>query len=275
MLQHTHEATAQYPSALALADEWLSCGESIDVFDRPGCTGDQDSRTGDWWGVRSSLRQQGITFDGAVTQFCQGVASGGLDQRFEYSGHGDYELSFDFGKLIDVEGLTLDLGSEHRFGESVNEHTGSVVPVALLPNLPEPETDHLALTKVLFTHAMFEQFRVFFGKVDTLEFDQNGIADGKGRDRFFTTAFNYNPIATRTIPFSTLGAGFAVGEEKDSLFVFAVVNTEDTATTSGFGEFFADGAAIFGELRLPTQFFLVDRSIRCLEASGAVARLHR
>jgi porin len=122
---------------------------------------------------------------------------------------------------------------------------------------------------------MFEQFRVFFGKVDTLEFDQNGIADGKGRDRFFTTAFNYNPIATRTIPFSTLGAGFAVGEEKDSLFVFAVVNTEDTATTSGFGEFFADGAAIFGELRLPTQFFLVDRSIRCLEASGAVARLHR
>jgi hypothetical protein len=124
MLQHTHEATAQYPSTLALADEWLSCGESIDVFDRPGCTGDQDSRTGDWWGVRSSLRQQGITFDGAVTQFCQGVASGGLDQRFEYSGHGDYELSFDFGKLIDVEGLTLDLGSEHRFGESVNEHTG-------------------------------------------------------------------------------------------------------------------------------------------------------
>ena len=91
--------------------------------------------------------------------------------------------------------------------------------------------------------------------MDTLEFDQNGIADGKGRDRFFTTAFNYNPIATRTIPFSTLGAGFAVGEEKDSLFVFAVVNTEDTATTSGFSKFFADGAAIFGELRLLTQFF--------------------
>ena len=94
--------------------------------------------------------------------------------------------------------------------------------------------------------------RVFFGKIDTLEFDQNGIADGNGREKFFGTAFNYNPIATRTIPFSTLGAGFAVGEDEDPLFVFAVVNTEDTATTSGFDELFAEGAAVFGELRLPT-----------------------
>lgn len=40
-----------------------------------------------------------------------------------------------------------------------------------------------------------------------------------------------------------------------SLFVFAVLNSEDTATTSGFSELFADGAAMFGELRLPMQFF--------------------
>ncbi len=164
-------------------------------------------------------------------------------------------MSFDFEKLFDAKGWSLDLGSEHRFGETVNSDTGSIVPVALLPNLPEPEIDDLALTKVLFTHRTSDQFRVFFGKIDTLEFDQNGIADGKGREKFFGTAFNYNPIATRTIPFSTLGAGFAVGEDEDPLFVFAVVNTEDTATTSGFNELFAEGAAVFGELRLPTQFF--------------------
>ena len=129
--------------------------------------------------------------------------------------------------IIDADDLTLDLGSEHRFGESVNEHTGAIVPVALLSNLPEPETDHLALTKVLFTQAMSEEFRTFFGKIDTFEYDQNGIADGKGRDRFFSTAFNYNPIATRTIPFSTLGADFAVGEDDDPLFVsFCICRAE-------------------------------------------------
>ena len=255
MLQHTRDATAQLPTALVSADNWLSCGESVDAFDRSVCAHGQGWRTRERWAARSELEEQGITFEGAVTQFYQGVASGGLDQGFEYSGHGDYELKFDFGRLIDADGLTLDLGSEHRFGESVNEHTGSIVPVALLPNLPEPETDHLALTKVLFTQAMSEEFRIFFGKIDTFEYDQNGIADGKGRDRFFSTAFNYNPVATRTIPFSTLGAGFAIGEDDDPLFVFAVLNSEDTATTSGFSELFADGAAIFGELRLPTEFF--------------------
>ncbi|HIK95125.1 MAG TPA: carbohydrate porin [Planctomycetes bacterium] len=250
MLQSPREAIAQCASG-----ERQSCGEAVGIFDRLGCQCDQGTLTGDWWGAGASLEEQGITFDATVTQFYQGVASGGLHQRFEYSGHGDYEMSFDFEKLFDAKGWSLDLGSEHRFGETVNSDTGSIVPVALLPNLPEPEIDDLALTKVLFTHRTSDQFRVFFGKIDTLEFDQNGIADGKGREKFFGTAFNYNPIATRTIPFSTLGAGFAVGEDEDPLFVFAVVNTEDTATTSGFNELFAEGAAVFGELRLPTQFF--------------------
>ncbi|MCP4784506.1 MAG: carbohydrate porin [Fuerstiella sp.] len=250
ILQLTGEAIAQCGSG-----DRQGCGETIGFLDRLPCHCDRKTLTGEWWGARSSLEEEGITFDATVTQFYQGVASGGLHQRFGYSGHGDYEMSFDFGKLFDAEGWSLGLGSEHRFGETVNEDTGSVVPVALLPNLPEPETDDLALTKVLFTHRSSDQFKIFFGKIDTLEFDQNGIADGKGRDRFFSTAFIYNPVATRTIPFSTLGAGLAVGEEEDPLFVFAVVNSEDTATTSGFDELFADGAAMFGELRLPTQFF--------------------
>ncbi|MCP4173651.1 MAG: hypothetical protein GY758_23090 [Fuerstiella sp.] len=136
----------------------------------------------------------------------------------------------------------------------MNEHNGSIVPVALLPNFPEPETDHLALTKVLFTQQMSEQFRIFFGKVDTFEYDQNDIAHGKGRNRFFSTAFDYNPIAARSIPFSTLGDGFATGEDEDPLFVFTVLNSEHPATTRSFSELFAEGAALFVELRLPTEF---------------------
>ncbi|GEM_PF-2098949 len=109
-----------------------------------------------------------------------------------------------------IEGLSLELGSEHRFGETVNPDTGSSIPVALLPDLPAPDISHLALTKVLFIQELYEDLEIFFGKMDTLEFDTNGFAYGNGRERFFSTAFNYDPIATKTIPFSTLGAGISV-----------------------------------------------------------------
>ena len=108
-----------------------------------------------------------------------------------------------------------------------------MIPVALLPNLPDPDTKTLALTKVVLTRELSERVEVFLGKLDTLEYDTNAFADGNGRDRFFSTAFNYNPIATRTVPFSTLGAGFNVMNDAERLFTFLVINTEDTGTTVG------------------------------------------
>ena len=87
------------------------------------CCSDLWSRsqlTGDWLGFRPALADRGITFDADVTQFYEGVASGGLQQRFRYSGHGDYVLKFDFDKLSGQEGLFLQLRAEHRFGRALN-----------------------------------------------------------------------------------------------------------------------------------------------------------
>jgi porin len=216
---------------------------------------EQETLTGNWRCGRPSLEERGITFDGSITQFYQGVSSGGVEQRFRYSGHGEYEATFDFGKLADIEGLSLELGSEHRFGETANPDTGSAIPVALLPDLPDPDINDLALTKVLFTQELSEDLEVFFGKMDTLEFDTNGFAYGNGRERFFSTAFNYDPIATKTIPFSTLGAGINVFRDGERLFSFIVINPEETSTISGFDVLFANGASMLAKLRLPTHFF--------------------
>ena len=41
------------------------------------------------------LEKRGIIFDADVTQFYQGVASGGREQEFMYGGHGDYVLNLD------------------------------------------------------------------------------------------------------------------------------------------------------------------------------------
>ena len=136
------------------------------------------------------------------------------------------------GKLCGLDRLVVELGSEHRFAESVNSSTGSIIPVALLPNLPEPETNDLALTKILFMYELRDNAEIFLGKVDTLDYDTNEFADGKGNIKFLSTSFNYNPIATRTIPFSTLGGGINLYYERERAVTFAVLDTEDTVSPS-------------------------------------------
>ncbi|WP_197171166.1 carbohydrate porin [Novipirellula aureliae] len=219
------------------------CDDACDRYDQDGQH------------AKSSLEEYGITFEGSIGQLYQGVSSGGLERKFRYGGHGDYDIGIDFGKLCDVEGFTIELGAEHRFAQTVNPATGSIVPVALLPNLPDADKYDLALTQVLFNYEVSDQLELFFGKLDTLEFDTNRFADGNGSEKFFSSALNYNPAMTRTIPFSTLGAGFNLMRDGERAFTLMVLNTEDTGTTVGISELFAQGAVIVSELALPTNLF--------------------
>lgn len=212
--------------------------------------------TGDWCGNRTCLAEHGIAFDLDVAHFFQGVASGGLDQRFRYGGHGDYVTNIDFGKLAGREGLFLKLRAEHRFGENVNRDTGAILPAAVLADLPIADSEELYLTNVLFTQALSERFAVFAGKLDTLDGDLNAFAHGRGKTQFSNVGFVANPIALRTIPYATLGCGFAVlGEEGEPVFAYTLLNATDTADTDGFNELFAEGVAMSAELRLPTEFY--------------------
>jgi len=212
--------------------------------------------TGDWWGNRTYLADNGITFEGDVAHFYNGVASGGLDQRFAYGGHGDYVTTADMHKLGGPQGLFLKVRAEHRFGETINEDTGAFLPATLLSDIPRRGNEDLLLTNVLFTQMFSETQGVFFGKLDTLDGDLNAFAHGRGKRQFSNVAFIATPIGLRTIPYSTLGCGFFVlGEEGTPLWTVSVLNATDTVTSSGFDELFNDGAVISSELRLPTNFF--------------------
>jgi porin len=147
--------------------------------------------------------------------------------------------------------FSLELGSEHRFGENLNRSTGSVVPVALSLNLPEPETTDLALIEVRFGLELTDNVEAVFGKLDTFAYDINAFAHGDGDENFFNTAFNFNLIATKTIGYSVLGAGLHVSRGDERVFTLMVLNTEENPTTVGISDLFANGAAIFSELRLP------------------------
>ena len=93
----------------------------------------------------------GITFDLSTTQFYQGVATGGLEQAFQYGGRNDYFLNLDGEKLGLWEGAFVTLHGETRYGESVNSLAGTLLAPNLLLALPQPSGSVTALTGVTFT----------------------------------------------------------------------------------------------------------------------------
>jgi porin len=229
-------------------DEFINCG------------GYSDTYCGSWWNgedtaFRKSLAAKGITISNNLTNFYYGVAAGGREQEFRYAGHGDYLANVDFMKMGGPPGLFLKVRAEHRFGETISEPAGSILPPTILADLPTLESEEIYLTNVLFTQAFSENFAVFAGKLDTLDGDANAFAHGRGLTQFSNTAFVVTPIGLRTIAYATLGTGFVILDQGEPIFTFSVLNAKDTARSSGFDELFNEGVVLSPELRLPTNFF--------------------
>lgn len=230
------------------AFEW-NCSSCDEV----GCDGNPDQERGWHESFHSKLADQGITLSSNLTQFYFGNVSGGLDETDRYGGHGDYVANVDMGKMGIQKGLFLKLRAEHRFGQSIGEPAGVLLPPTIATELPVVDSRDLFLTNVLFTQFLSEQFGIYAGKLDTLDGDTNAYASGRGITQFSNSAFVANPIALRTIPYASLGCGFVIiNDEQEPVFNFLVINPTDTADSHGFDELFVDGVAMSAELRLST-----------------------
>jgi porin len=211
--------------------------------------------TGDWFGARPKLSDSGVDFKGNLAQFYMGAVSGGVDRGGRYAGHGDYVANIDGDKLAGMRGMFVRIRAEHRFGQSLRNTTGALLPSAIATDLPLPDSEELYLTNLLFTQMFSETFGVFAGKLNTLDGDQNAFASGRGLTQFSNMAFVSTPIGLRTIPYSTLGAGFVILQDLEPIFTLTVLNAQETIRDSGFSQLFNEGATVAPELRLPTEFF--------------------
>jgi porin len=235
---------------VCVADD--TCGESLFGGIEPLCC---DKASGDWFGLRTHLKDSGVTVDASVAQFYMGAVSGGLDNSGQYAGHGDYVMNIDGDKALGMKGMFIKLRAEHRFGQSIGAATGALLPPAVATDLPDPRSEQIYLTNVLFTQMFSETFGVFAGKIDSLDGDQNAFASGRGMTQFSNIAFVGTPIGLRTIPYSTLATGFVILQDLKPVFTFSVINARETIRTTGFDELFDDGVTLAPELRLPTEFF--------------------
>lgn len=210
--------------------------------------------TGDWAGSRDALAANGLTFLGDITQYYQGVTSGGLEQQFRYGGRGDYLIDLDSQKMGLWEGGHLDLRGETRLGQDCNEISGAAAPSNFAMALPLLNQNVTALTGVQYTQNLSENVSAFCGKLNLLDGTPASYARGMRLNYFWNAAMQSNLSRTYLIP-STLGAGFTVWDEDEPVFNFYLLDTHYTPTTSGFSTLFSNGVLAYGEYRLRTQWF--------------------
>lgn len=217
---------------------------------------DRPKLLGDWFGARTCLRDCGVTLDVSSTNFYAGVASGGLQEQFRYRGRMDYLLNVDGEKAGLWKGASLSLHGESVYGDSINGSTGALLPVILAEAVPKADGYVTALTGVTFTQSLSESFLVYAGKINTLDgFSQPFTGGARGVNGFMNTAFLFNPVFARTIPYSTYGAGFAYLENSEPVVSFSVLDATDSSTTTGFDTFFRNGAVLYSSVNVPTKFF--------------------
>ena len=227
--------------------------------------------TGDWWGLRSTLKESGFTFSGQSTQFGFGVA-GGIDRlapiplpltlgdTFEYTGRGSYDFRFDLEKFGGLPHGSLLVQLQHWYGTygNVSLKSGAFAPPVFAAALPPAPNDQgtLFLSDFVITQPLSENFVVFAGKKNVLgTADQDEFAGGNGTDQFMNQAFVANPAFLLALPYTGFVVGAASPQEWGSISAFAYDPKDRTQDFFDLGDLYAAGVILGTELSVKTNFF--------------------
>ncbi len=226
--------------------------------------------TGDWCGIRSCWQESGVTFAGRSTHFGFGI-NGGINQlppfplpldlgnTFEYTGRGEYDLIFDLEKFGGLPYGKLLFRLEHWYGDfgNVSLNTGSLAP-SVFPALLPPAANNpgtLYMTNFVITQPLSEELVVFVGKKDVLgAADQDIFAGGDGTTQFVNQALIANPAFLLGLPYTGFTVGAAMPREWGGMSVFAYDPKDRTRDFFNFGDLFANGVILGGEVKLNTNF---------------------
>jgi porin len=134
----------------------------------------RDKLTGDWGGMRTDLTDHGIDIDLRLSQYGQGVASGGVDQNGEYGGTMDYRVNLDGPKLFGSwDGFSVNMHARTRFGQDVSADAGALAFQNLGMLMPLPGGYHA--TDI--TGLTVSQYLPFFGGVANVTLGKLDIVD--------------------------------------------------------------------------------------------------
>jgi len=93
---------------------------------------ERDQVSGDWFGVRTSLEDSGITPFLYYNGIYAGNVSGGLDEKDDFAGDIYFGLQADLEKQFGWEDTVFNLSGIHRYGDSIDEAVGGQYSVMQL-----------------------------------------------------------------------------------------------------------------------------------------------
>src|SRR5215831_9558121 len=165
-----HTARNALAALFLLATSTLASAQSVDI---PPTWGggfwDRPRLTGSWFGLRDDLGKKGVVLDVDLTQFPQGVITGGHDDVAKYGGLAEYTLNVDTQKLGLWPGGFFKIQGMTNCGENVDKASGSLVPVSIVSILPEPGKENFTgLMDLSYMQFLSKYFGVVVGKLYTL-----------------------------------------------------------------------------------------------------------
>jgi porin len=166
--------------------------------------------TGDWWGARQALADNGVLFQFDFTQLIQGNVHGGKDttNAFRYSGALEYKLTFDTARMKLWPGGLIVLKGETKIGDNINPKVGSLLAPNYQGLLPVPDEPGITtLSEFYIMQALSEQFVLMAGKIDATSLaDQTAFASNQ-RTQFMNTGLRINPVLFYGAPYTSMAVG--------------------------------------------------------------------
>jgi len=209
----------------------------------------QEELTGDWNGRRTRWKDKGFAVESSLTQFYQGVSSGGTRTSSEYNGTAQAKLKFDLGKLADRQFLfwLAEIKAETRFGGPLVTSTGTISPVNTAAIIPGADGTVFSVTAVnvtkLFPVNLKEGklFAVSFGRYNLLDLLDEDFFAGGGTERFLNIA-QIGPLTVlRQVPLVTNAVSTAYIRGGEPFVTFAVMDPNDHSLDPALSDLFADG----------------------------------
>jgi porin len=238
------------------------------------CLHCRDKLTGDWHGLRTILKEEGIGYRGRVTQFFFGVGGGvnppvpaqfeslgiGGGDTFEYTGNSRHDFLFDMEKFGGLPHGKFLVTMENLWGRwgNVSFETGALAPAVFNSVMPvDPAaTGDLYCTNFMFLQPLSEQLILSAGKTRTIGIaDNNKFAGGDGSDQFLNQTFVANPLMVPMIPLSTFVVGAVMPQEWGNIGLSVMDTKERSTEFMEFGSLFAEGAIVSSQILVNTNFF--------------------
>ena len=222
----------------------------------------REQMTGDWDGDRLRYKEEGLEIELSLTQFYQGVASGGIRRGSEYNGVFKINFKLDLGKMSPRwKWWSAQVQSETRFGGPLLSGAGTINPVNTAAIIPGANGSVVSVTAANLTRlipidlAKGNLYVVGFGRYNLLDLVDEQFFGGSGLEKFFNIAQNGPLTAARQVPLITNGATFAYVKGGEPRFTLAVLDPNDHSTDAGLDDLFADGVTIAPTILFPAKYF--------------------